>query len=148
MKIVLRSLLLITILVSCKKEDPANNNNNNPFLTAPIVNITLNLNLPEYNPLRFPGNSVFINNRGLKGIVVYNLNNNLYTAFDLTDPNHIPSVCSRMEVEGVVATCPCVSENGTNKYDIVTGQHQNNENAYPMQQYRAERVGDVINITN
>jgi hypothetical protein len=96
--------------------------------------------------LKFPGNSVFINSRGLKGIVVYNVNNSLYTAFDLTDPNHIPNFCSRMDVEGIVATCPCDTDN--NSYDIVTGQHQNNENAFPMQQYRAQRNGDVISISN
>ena len=51
-----------------------------------------------------------------------------------------------MEVEGIVATCPCDSDN--NSYDIVTGQHQNNENAYPMHQYRIQRNGDVISISN
>jgi len=143
------SLLLITTLISCKSDDGGTlTNNNNPFLNPPLVSISLNLNLPEYNPLRFPGNSVLINNRGIKGIVVYNLNNNLYTAFDLTDPNHQPSGCSRMEVEGVIATCPCQNEEGSNSYDIVTGQHQNDTQAFPMQQYRVERNGDVISISN
>lgn len=140
------SLIVLLSLLSCKKEDGTTVNDNNPFLTPPIVNLNLNLNLPEYNPLKFPGNSVFINNRGIKGIVIYNVNNNLYTAFDLTDPNHIPNSCSRMDVEGIIATCPC--ENDSNAYDIVTGQHQNNENSYPMQQYRAERNGDVVSISN
>ncbi len=148
MKPLFLSLIMLLSLGSCKKDDSGMVNNNNPFLTQPIVNISLSLNLPEYNPLRFPGNSVLINNRGLKGIVVYNVNNNLYTAFDLTDPNHIPNSCSRMDVVGVVATCPCENENGTNSYDIVTGQHQNDQNAYPMQQYRIERNGDVITISN
>lgn len=141
-------LFLLLSLVSCKNDDESNINNNNPFLTPPIVDVTLNLNLPQYNPLKFPGNTVIINNRGIKGIVVYNLNNSLYTAFDLTDPNHIPNACSRMEVVGVVATCPCEDENGSNSYDLVTGQHQNNENAYPMLQYRISREGDVITIRN
>ena len=148
MKPLFLSLIILLSLGSCKKDENGTINNNNPFLTQPIVNISLSLNLPEYNPLRFPGNSVLINNRGLKGIVVYNVNNNLYTAFDLTDPNHIPNSCSRMDVVGVVATCPCPSENGSNKYDIVTGQHQSDENAYPMQQYRIVRNGDVITISN
>ena len=142
------SLILLLTVLSCKKDDSGTTNNNNPFLTPPIVNISLNLNLHEYNPLRFPGNSILINNRGIKGKVVYNLNNNLYTAFDLSDPNHIPNACSRMGVEGIVATCPCENENGTNSYDIVTGQHQNDQNAYPMQQYRAERTGDVVTVSN
>jgi len=148
MKSLLASLLITVSLISCKSDDGGTVNNNNPFLNSPIVNISLNLNLPEYNPLRFPGNSVLINNRGIKGIVVYNLNNTLYTAFDLSDPNHIPNSCSRMDVEGIVATCPCENENGTNSYDIVTGQHQNDTEAFPMQVYRAERTGNVVTISN
>ncbi|MBL4662592.1 MAG: hypothetical protein JKY22_03310 [Flavobacteriaceae bacterium] len=148
MKRLFVSLIIITSLLSCKSDDGGTVNNNNPFLTPPIVNITLNLNLPEYNPLRFPGNSVLINNRGIKGIVVYNLNNDLYTAFDLSDPNHLPNSCSRMDIEGIIATCPCENENGTNSYDIVTGQHQNDTEAHPMQQYRVERTGNVVTISN
>lgn len=144
-KILLYGIMFIA-LFSCKKDDNGNVNDNNPFLTPPIVNISLNLNLPEYNPLRFPGSSVFLNNRGIKGIVVYNVNNELYTAFDLSDPNHIPNACSRMQVEGIVATCSC--ENDTNSYDIVTGQHRSNENAYPMLQYRVVRTGNVVNVSN
>lgn len=140
--------LILTTLFSCKSDDGGTVNNNNPFLNPPQVSVSLNLNLPEFNPLRFPGNSVIIGSRGIKGIVVYNLNNNLYTAFDLSDPNHPPSSCSRMEVEGIIATCPCQNENGTNSYDIVTGQHQTDTEAYPMQVYRAVRAGDVITVSN
>lgn len=148
MKSLFVSFLVIATLVSCKSDDGGTVNNNNPFLNPPILNIALNLNLPEYNPLRFPGNSVLIHNRGIKGIVVYNVNNNLYTAFELSDPNHLPNSCSKMDIVGIVATCPCENENGSNSYDIVTGQHQNDTEAYPMQAYRVERAGDVITVSN
>lgn len=146
----MKRILIITVLAifmsSCNKDDGNNVNADNPFLTSPLVNLQLNLNLPEYNPLLFPGNSVVLNSQGIKGVIVYNVNNNLYTAFDLTDPNHSPSSCSKMEVEGIIATCPCTEDSNT--YDIVTGQHQNDTDAYPMQQYRVTRSGDVITITN
>ena len=131
-------------LISCKKDDSPNDNN--PNLLSPLISVNLNLNLPQYNPLKFPGNSLILNSEGLKGVVVYNVNNDLYTAFELSDPNHIPSGCSKMTVNGIIATCPCTTD--TNSYDIVTGQHQNNENLFPMQQYRAVRTGDNIQITN
>ncbi len=140
------ALFAILVLAwGCGKNDDNNVNNNNPYLTPPIVNLNLNLNLPEYNPLKFPGNSVFLNQQGIKGIIIYNVNNTLYTAFDLTDPNHIPNACSRMTVEGVIATCTCDDENS---YDIVTGQHQNNTQSYPMLQYRIQRNGDNITVNN
>ncbi|MCF6307161.1 MAG: hypothetical protein L3J09_04315 [Flavobacteriaceae bacterium] len=145
MKNLLVVLLLSITLFSCNKSDDNNNNTNNPFLTTPPVNLSLNLSLPEYNPLRFPGNSVIISNQGIKGIVVYSVNENFYTAFDLTDPNHVPNTCSRMDIIGIEASCDCGDDN---IYDIITGQNLNDQSLYPMQQYRAERNGDVINVFN
>ena len=143
---ILFSLFIIVILVSCNKNTDDGLNNNNPYLTPPIVNITLNLNLPEYNPLRFPGNSIVLSQQGIKGIIVYNVNNDLYTAFDLTDPNHIPNSCSKMTVEGIIATCTCEDHNA---YDIVTGQiTPAQQNTYPMHQYRINRSGDNITVSN
>ena len=137
-------LLLLVIVFACKSDDEQLNDNPNLFI--PVVNLNLNLNLPEYNPLKFPGSNVIINSQGVKGIVVYNVNNDLYTAFDLSDPNHVPNQCSKMTIEGIIATCPC--ENDTNSYDIVTGLHRSNESLYPMQQYRAERTGNSVRVYN
>jgi len=142
----LLSALALFLMISCGGDDNNDNpNNNNPNLTEPLVNFTINLTLPEYNQLLFPGNSVSFNNQGIKGVIVYNVNNTLYTAFDLTDPNHSPSGCSKMQVEGIVASCPC---NDDNTYDIVTGQHQSQEQSYPMLQYFVQRNGDVITVSN
>lgn len=137
-------LIILLTVFSCKKEDQINNDN--PYLIDPLVSMTLNLNLPEYNPLKFPGNSIIINQQGIKGIVIYNVNNDLYTAFELSDPNHTPNECSRMTIVGIIASCPCESD--THSYDIVTGQHQTNENLYPMLQYLAIRTGDNIHVSN
>lgn len=141
----LLSLLLVVVLLSCSKSDEKLNRN--PYLTNPVVNLNLNLNLPEYNPLKFPGNYV-ITPQGIKGIVVYCISENNYVAFDLTDPNHPPNECSRMELNGVIATCPCTSDD--NQYNIAFfGQHFPESNdKYPMQPYRAQRNGNSIVISN
>jgi hypothetical protein len=145
MRLKLAGLFALILLTSCKSDD-GGVRDNNPYLTDPIVNLNLNLNLPQYNPLKFPGNSLIINQQGIKGIVIYNVNNSLYTASELSDPNHPPSSCSRMEVVGIIASCPCTTDD--NEYDIVTGQHKTSSNSYPMQQYRAVRTGDVVQVTN
>ena len=144
MKKALFILLCTIVIVSCKSDDDAQNDN--PNLFDPLVSLNLNLNLPEYNPLKFPGNSVFINQQGIKGIVIYNVNNDFYTASDLTDPNHIPSNCSRMVIEGIIAICPCSDD--SHEYDIVTGKHRADQSLFPMQQYRAERTGDNLRVFN
>tara|TARA_B100000795_G_scaffold252721_1_gene222459 strand:- start:241 stop:690 length:450 start_codon:yes stop_codon:yes gene_type:complete len=118
----------------------------NPYLINPQVNITLNLNLPQYNDLNFPGGSAIITSQGIRGIVVYRLNEDLFTAFELSDPNHIPSDCSRMTINGIEATCPCPNEDNT--YNIVTGEHKTMPALYPMLGYRIERDGNTLRITN
>ena len=141
-KIVL--IFVVFAIMSCNKDDSPRDNN--PNLISPLVNLNLNLNLPEYNPLKFPGNSIIITQQGIKGIVVYNVNNELYTAFELSDPNHTPSSCSKMTISGIIASCPCTTD--SNEYDIVTGQHQTNQNLFPMQQYFTQRSGDFVTISN
>ena len=128
----------------CSGEDD-NRLINNPYLNQIPVSLNLNLNLPQYNALKYPGNFVVLSNQGIRGVVIYNVNNSLYTAFDLSGPNHSPNNCSTMTIQGVVATCQC-SDN--NSYDLVTGQHQTETQAYPMLPYRAQRNGDVLVITN
>lgn len=131
--------------MSCSKKD--DKQERNPYLSDPVVSLNLNLNLPEYNPLKFPGNSV-ITSQGIKGIVVICISDTQYFAYDLTDPNHAPSNCSRMEVNGPIASCPC--QNDDNEYNIINfGRHTTEpDTKYPMQSYRAERNGNNIVISN
>ncbi len=137
-------VLIALVFFGCSGEDD-NRLINNPYLNQIPVSLNLNLNLPQYNALKYPGNFVVLSNQGIRGVVIYNVNNSLYTAFDLSDPNHSPNNCSTMTLQGVVASCQC-SDN--NSYDLVTGQHQSETQAYPMLPYRAQRNGDVLVITN
>ena len=136
---------IAVLFFGCKSDD--DNNNQNPFLINPLVNINLNLNLPEYNALNFPGGSVLLAPpQGIKGVVVYNINNSEYSAFELSDPNHTPNSCSRMEIEGVFASCPCTTDD--NEYNIVTGQHTSDNEVFPMLRYNAIRTGNNLQISN
>lgn len=148
MKRILLLSLISVFLGSCGSDDSNNNNNgNNPNLSDPFVDISLDLNLPEYNPLNFPGETVIVNGQGIRGVVIFNLNNSTYLAFDLADPNHPPNNCSRMSMEGIIATCPCTDDN--NSYNIgLFGQHETEPNKFAMQQYRAERVGNRVIVSN
>ena len=144
----MKKIILFTFIaffaVSCSKSD--DKQDRNPYLTDPLVNLNLNLNLPEYNPLKFPGEYI-ITGQGVKGIVVYCASENQYLAFDLADPNHAPNECSRMELNGIIASCPC--DDDDNEYYITSGQHKTDPgNKYPMQQYSAQRNGNMVIISN
>ncbi len=135
-------LPILMLLIGCSNSD--DNYQNNPNIPNVRFNLQLNLNLPEYNDLQFPGNSYETYSQGVRGIVVYNINNTQYSAFELTDPNHPPRNCSGMTVDGVIASCGC----DDNKYNIITGELSEGEGQYTMKPYRVRRSGNILEVFN
>lgn len=135
-------IILFFTLAACSNSD--DNLRSNPNLPNINFRLQLNLSLPEYNNLQFAGNSFVTYNYGIKGIVIYNINGSQYSAFELSDPNHPPSDCSVMSVNGVIATCACEE----NKYNIITGEISEGEGPYTMKPYRIQRSGNIIEVWN
>ena len=139
---ILSTISLIILFTACSGSDDALRNN--PNLPDLNFRFQLNLNFPEYNNLQFPGNSYATYNYGVKGIVIYNLNNEQYVAFELSDPNHPPSNCSGMIVNGVIASCGC----DDNEYNIITGEPSEGDGLYIMKPYQVRRSGNTLEIFN
>ncbi len=146
MKIKLLTLLsLIIICVSCQKNDDDNSNNYIPNIAFDTQN-SIDTSLPQYNDLQFAGNHLVLNAFGYNAIVIYNVGNGSYVSFELTDPNHPPSDCSRLTVEGITATCNC--DDG-NSYNIVTGAPFDGTNGnFSLKPYFVEVNGSVIRVYN
>lgn len=142
MKKIFGLLLIFLIITACSGSDDVLNNN--PNLPDLNFRFQLNLSLPEYNDLQFPGNSFATYNEGVKGVVVYNLNNNQFVAFELSDPNHPPRNCSAMLVNGVIASCSC----DENTYNVITGELAQGDGIYTMKPYRVERSGNILQVYN
>lgn len=136
------TLLLLIGMISCEPDDEIRKN---PYLTDVNFRLNINLNLPEYNNLNFPGNSYTTYNHGLNGVVVYNINNNQYTAFELSDPNHQLSNCSRLTVQGIIASCSC---GDGNSYNILTGELSTGTGQYSLKPYRVRKSGNMIEVYN
>ena len=138
------SFFLLTILInilSCSKE----NYKTNPYLETFPYEKNINLNLPMYDNLRFSGGSILINNIGIKGVILFNLNDQIM-AWEASCPNQFPSDCSKMEIEGLQSECKCDGY----KYSLATGQILNSisEKNYPMLSYRTLRNGSSVKIYN
>ncbi len=138
--------LLITLLVcSCSGDD---DNRNNPFLPNVNFSFQINLNLPQYVNLRVPG-GVFVDRtdgRGIKGVIVYNQNDDQFFAYELSDPNISPSDCSALIVEGTRASSDCGNEN---IYEIASfGQQIKGEGGNPLLGYRITKDGNSLSISN
>lgn len=138
-------IALLMVLVSCKNDDDIINNPNLPVVG---VNFQINLTLPQYNSLNFPG-GIFVDRtdgRGIKGIIVYNLNDQQYFAYELSDPNIPPSGCSALLIEGTRASSNCDNDN---VYDIASfGQRISGEGNYPLYAYRIRKEGNILSINN
>tara|TARA_R110002050_G_scaffold94765_2_gene197164 strand:- start:20716 stop:21153 length:438 start_codon:yes stop_codon:yes gene_type:complete len=133
------------VLVACSNND---NVKSNPYIPNYSFNTggLININLPEYSQLQFSGNHVILSTYGFKGVVLYYVGGNQYTAYELTDPNHVPSSCSLLSVEGVIATCGC--DDG-NSYDILTGSmREGTTGGYTLKPYLVEVSGNIIRVYN
>ncbi|WP_347923802.1 hypothetical protein [Pontimicrobium sp. SW4] len=143
MKKLILSLLFPLLLVSCSKSDI--NNRNCRFLLNIGVNTSINLNLPQYSSLQFVSNSVFVPNVGNGGLIVTNSGTG-FLAWDASDPNHTPSSCSKLEVNGLEGTCGC---SDANVYSLITGQPLSDPNLNcGLKAYRVEQSGNDLIINN
>ena len=138
-----RFLLLLIFFgtFSCSK----NQLNNNPYLQDISFEKVINLNLPQYDNLKYSGGSIYLQSGGIKGLLLFNINEQIM-AWEASCPNHFPSDCSTMIIEGVETKCNCEEL----KYSLATGQilSNTNESQYPMLLYYSEKNGNSIRISN
>ena len=132
MKRYLSFIAFSIVLLSCSKDSVRNNN---PYLPSyRFSSSVINLNLPLYNQLNFPGNAITYSEIGvgvLNKIFIINTGSN-YLAFDAACPNQELSSCSSMNLVGIKAVCPCDDA----EYSLFSGQAPGMQ--YPMLQYRVE----------
>ena len=137
-------LLFLLIFITCGKEPLQRN----PYLVDIRFQRDLNLSLPLYNGLNYVGGSILIPDLGINGVIIFNLNNSSYLAWEATCPNHTPRDCSSLSIEGVLALCSCEEY----KYSLATGQILNpNENLNPPQNllfYQIQNLNGTLRVFN
>ena len=135
--IILSSLNIL--FLSCKKPKQERN----PYLKDFSFNREINLDLPQYSPLKFANNSVLIKEIGIKGVIVFNTGSQ-FLAWEASDPNHFPSSCSTMEPSQFTCSCPCEG----NKYSLYDGQIINGNGSYTLKPYHVSVNGNILIIYN
>jgi nitrite reductase/ring-hydroxylating ferredoxin subunit len=136
---------ILILLTSCSSSDLERN----PYLPEFSFRFQVNLNLPEYDDLRYAGGSVLIPQLGHKGVLVFNLNGNIFFAWEASCPNHSPNSCSQTQIKGVLAECSCEKF----QYSLATGQllnpsEEDSEKGYPLLFYQTENRGNSVIISN
>jgi len=138
-----KTLLILPIVILGMLAGCSGSAVKNPYLRDVSFDITLNLDLPEYSSLKYPGNAIYVPYGGIKGIFVFNTGSG-YNAFEASDPNHYPNDCSTMELDGTTVVCPC--EN--NRYSLADGHLMSGEGSYGLKPYHVIDNGDVLHIYN
>jgi hypothetical protein len=140
--------LSITIFCfeSCRKQVDENMVPNVP------VNIRINMDLPLYFNLRFPGNFVYLNG-GNKGITLFHGFDGEFYATDRMCPYQPFDECSRVELDsGFMFRCGSMQGGIFEKcceslfqYD---GFLSNGPAIYGLRRYNVFRGGNILDITN
>lgn len=142
MKKIVTLLVLSFIFFSCNDDD---NRRQNPFLLDLRVDVTINTNLPQFSTLNFPGNAIYFGGVANDGLIIVNTGSGVL-AWDASDPNEIPSNCTRIQIQGLVGESSC---NPPNAYSLIDGQPLETGNLqFGLYNYRAERTENIIRIFN
>ncbi|SHJ32552.1 hypothetical protein [Aquimarina spongiae] len=138
-------LLGILLIASCSSDD---DNRNNPNLPNVGFTAQINLNLPQFVNLRFPGGIVVdrTEGRGIRGLILYNQNDQQFFAYELSDPNIPLMDCSALDVQATRAVSNCGNDN---VYEITSfGQQVQGEGGQPLLPYRIEKNGNTLTVSN
>jgi len=139
--ITMRKLLLLFVIItifSCEK------NETNDLLPDVPVNVTINLDLPQYQDLQIATGWAETNG-GIKGILVLNTGlTPTYKAFDRACPNNDCS--SPMTFDGSLRMkCPC----DDSEYSILDGSPQTSGNSHFAREYKVNEINpSTLIITN
>jgi nitrite reductase/ring-hydroxylating ferredoxin subunit len=138
-------LLLASFLIYSCNKTPLDRN---PFLADVRFQREFNLSLPLYSGLNYVGGSIFVEEIGINGIILFNLNGSNFLAWEATCPNHLPQACSKLSIEGVLAICKCEEF----QYSLATGQLLNpSEGLSPPQSllfYQVQNYNGILNVSN
>lgn len=136
--------LVLLLFLSCGKRELQRN----PYLADVRFQREINLSLPLYNELNFVGGSYLIENIGVNGVLIFNLNGSSFLAWEATCPNHLPETCSKLTIKGVLVNCSCEDF----QYSLATGQLLNpSENLNPPQGllfYQIQNYNGILRVSN
>ncbi len=129
--------LFCLLFFSCQKEED--------YIPNVVVDIDLNLTLPEFSDLQTVGNYVFITG-GVKGIIVYRQGFDSYKTYDRNCSFEPSLSCARIDsVNSSIAICKCCN---SMFFLEQNGETIDGPALLPLKQYPNNFSGDFLYIYN
>jgi len=138
MKLLLQILLpTVVCLYGCKNQYEGIPNVN--------VNVFINIQNPQYQNLSGMGSWAYIEG-GSKGIIVFNLDNDNFLAYERHCPYQPENTCSKISVDetNLFAVDTCCSS----KYQLIDGSVIDGPATLPLKRYNTSFDGNIVNIWN
>ena len=137
----MRQLLIlfsfITVTYSCK----------NQYEGIPNINVDIYINIqdPKHQNLSGMGSWIYVNG-GSKGIIIFNLDNEKFLAYERHCPYDPENSCSRVSVDETdlfaIDSC-CLS-----KYQLLNGSIVDGPGSLPLKGYNSSFDGNIIHVWN
>jgi len=142
-KIMRKSILipfLIILIVACS------NDNEHPVPNTPYLGSPICINDVEYFNLLNNYGIVFLENEGYlgNGILVVNVGNNEFMAYDATCPYEVQEGCKVLPDKSsmILVECKCCGS----KYEVTFGDVNTGPSNYPLKKYKTAYDGACIRI--
>ena len=138
------TLLYISVLLSFLGCDSEPTDDAIPWQPFDIIQI--NLNLPEYIRLRSDRSYAYLDDAGVRGIIVYHESGSSYIAYERNCSFQPNSACATVEVHSstLYMHCPCCSST----FDLATGYPTGGPAWRPLQKYETFLTGSTLTITD
>ena len=117
-----------------------------PIPVQPFPDITINLSLPAYASLQVDGGYKYINDGGVRGIILYRLNSTTYMAYERNCSYRPNESCSTVEVHssGLFMHDPCC----TSMFGLADGYPTGGPAWRPLVQYETITSVGQVTITD
>lgn len=112
----------------------------------PFEDQFINLTLPSYQALRLDGGSQYLNNIGVKGVILYRKSSVEYLAFERNCTFMPAEACAtvNVHVSRLYMNDPCCGSS----FDFVNGNPTGGPASRPLRQYRTTLDGNILVITD
>lgn len=137
MKKFLATCLLAIALFGCR----------NQYQGIPNVNVDIYINLqdPSYQSLSGIGSWAYVNG-GSRGIIVFNLDNENFLAYERHCPHDPEKTCAKIEVDetNLIAIDSCC----LTKYQLLDGVPIDGPGVLPLLSYKTSFDGNIVHVRN
>lgn len=134
-------VIIFLVLAGCKPEltDDA-------IPWQPFDIIQINLNLPQYISLKSDGTYIYLNDGGVRGIILYHQSGNNYLAYERNCSFEPNSACATVEVHAstLYMFCACCSSS----FEFTTGYPTGGPAWRPLRQYETSLNASTLTITD